>query len=128
MSSLEVITNQYASWSVVFTPFRAYNLAELEPAFASDTSGYSAPNTGGLTSSSSFAPYNFINFTARFKDAATGNTVFSDFVSLKAGDTNLGTLTGNLTAYNKDGQQIGFAEQLTSDWSFHTLIISSTRD
>jgi len=122
--SLEVISNQYAEWAVVFTPFRAYNLSALEPGFASATSNYSEPNVGGLTPSVSFAPYNFINFTAWFKDNSTEDTLYTDFVSVKVGDNNIGTLSGNLTAYNTDGQQIGFAECFTTDQSFHTLTIS----
>jgi hypothetical protein len=121
--SLEVISDQYAEWAVVFSPFRAYNLSAVEPGFASATSNYSEPNVGGLTPSVSFAPYNFINFTAWFKDNSTGDTLYTDFVSVKVGDNNMDTLGGNLTAYNKDGQQIGFDEYFTTDQSFHTLTI-----
>jgi hypothetical protein len=122
--SMEVITDQYSNWSVVFTPFRVYNLSELEPGFAAATSNYSEPNVAGLTPYGGFAPYNFINFTAWFKDNSTGDTVYTDFVSLHVGDNNMGTLGGNLTAYDKNGTQIGNAVYMTSDQSFHTLTIS----
>jgi len=121
--SMEAITDQYAEWSVVFTPFRVYNLSELEPGFAAVTSNYSEPNIGGLTWHG-MDPYNFINFTAWFKDNSTGNTLYTDFVSLKVGDSNIGTLGGNLTAYDENGTQIGNDVYMTSDQSFHTLTIS----
>ncbi len=121
--SMTVINNQYAAWAVTFTPFRVYNLSELEPTFASQTSNYSQPNVGGITRSDSFAPYNFINFTARFS-ASNGTDLFTDFVSVKVGDTNIGSLGGNLTAYDQNNQKIGFAQYLTTDLNFHTLAIS----
>ncbi len=121
--SLEVITDQYAEWSVVFSPFRTYNLSEFEPGFAAATSNYSEPNAGALTLSSGFEPYNFINFTAWFKEDSTGDTLYTDLVTIQVGDNNIGTLGGNLTAYDKNGAEVGFDEYFTSDQSFHTLMI-----
>jgi hypothetical protein len=114
--SMIVITNQFAEWNVTFTPFKVYNLSEVEPSFAAVTSNYSKPNVGALTPNPIIAPYNFTNFIASF-------TMPVNFVSLKVGNTEIGSIAGNLTAFDKDGKPLSSVQLVTSDLNFNTISI-----
>jgi len=114
--SMTVITDQFAEWNVTFTPFRVYNLSEVEPSFAAVTSNYSKPNVGALTPNPVVAPYNFTNFIASF-------TMPVNFVSIKVGDTEIGSIAGNLTAFDKDGKPLASVQLVTPDLNFNIISI-----
>ena len=114
--SMTVITDQFAEWNVTFTPFRVYNLSEVEPSFAAVTSNYSVPNVGALTPNPIVAPYNFTSFIASF-------TMPVNFVSLKVGNTEIGSIAGNLTAFEKDGKPLASVQFVTPDLNFNTISI-----
>ena len=115
--SMTVITDQFAEWNVTFTPFRVYNLSEVEPSFAAVTSNYSEPNVGALTHDPIVAPYNFTSFIATFSRPV-------NFVSLKVGDGHIGSIAGNLTAFEKDGKPLSSVQLVTPDLNFNTISIT----